>query len=508
MKLLSLLVLLPQVLWHDVTSSVLPATAEWTNRIALADVDGDGRVDLLFANGGNYSEPGAPELNRAFLNRTENGVLRFEERTEQVFGLTGDFARVIQARDVDGDRNVDLFVGTTFQTQSRLYRGEGGGRFREVTKTHLPQMLLSVGDLEIGDVDSDSDLDVVLADWGPGNNMSNIGGRTRLWLNDGRGRFTDETEGRMPDTLVRFSWDLNLVDVDNDFDLDVVISCKRCGGGTLFRNDGRGRFQEDYRAIPQYTNNYAFEPMDVNGDGFLDLVTVNDGEIVDGKSFHRREHLFVNDGQGYFQDRTKELWPDSENLGEDDNAVAFLDADSDGDADFLLGSLTGADRLLVNDGKGRFAVSTGVLDGDETPGTLAIAVADLDGDGRLDVVQAQGEHPTAVSEKVYLGVGLPKDTARPVVTLVSEGENPLEIRARVHDFKTPNRPEDWSEVVVRYESDPGERKAAMTWYGENLFRARLPERPPRYEVCATDRAGNQSCSPELDVQGLVGPDPR
>jgi hypothetical protein len=229
--------------------------------------------------------------------------------------------------------------------------------------------------------------------------MTNAGGRTRLWLNDGSGRFTDETAERMPETLVRFSWDLNFVDVDNDYDLDVVVSCKRCGCGTHFRNDVGGRFEEDYRAIPQYANNYSAEAMDVNGDGFLDLVTVNDGEIVGGENFFRREHLFVNDGKGGFRDRTPELWPESDNIGEDDNMVAFLDADSDGDADFLLGSLTGPDRLLSNDGKGRFTVSTGVFDGEETPGTLAIAVADLDGDGRLDVVQGQGEHKTAVSER-------------------------------------------------------------------------------------------------------------
>ena len=44
------------MLWEDVTARVLPETAEWTNYVELADIDGDGRVDLLFANGGNYSE--------------------------------------------------------------------------------------------------------------------------------------------------------------------------------------------------------------------------------------------------------------------------------------------------------------------------------------------------------------------------------------------------------------------------------------------------------------------
>ena len=58
--------------------------------------------------------------------------------------------------------------------------------------------------------------------------MSNEGGRTMLWLNDGSGHFTDATGEHMPDVLVRFSWELEFVDVDNDYDLDVMVSCKLC----------------------------------------------------------------------------------------------------------------------------------------------------------------------------------------------------------------------------------------------------------------------------------------
>ena len=73
-KLALLVIVAQHLLWEDVTDRVLPETAEWTNYVELADVDGDGRVDLLFANGGNYSEPGEPEPNRVFLNRGD----RFE----------------------------------------------------------------------------------------------------------------------------------------------------------------------------------------------------------------------------------------------------------------------------------------------------------------------------------------------------------------------------------------------------------------------------------------------
>ena len=128
---------LPTALWHDATDELLPATGDWTNKVELADIDGDGRIDLLFANGGNYSEPGEPELNRAFANRGPGQP--FEEVTGRVFGATPDLARVIKARDFDADGNTDILVGATYHTQSRLYMGTGGA-FEERTATHLPQM--------------------------------------------------------------------------------------------------------------------------------------------------------------------------------------------------------------------------------------------------------------------------------------------------------------------------------------------------------------------------------
>lgn len=100
---------LPTGLWIDETEQVLGSTAEWTNKVELADLDGDGRLDLLFANGGDYSEPGDLEMNRAYL--TGGPATRFVEVTGAVFGTTPDLTRVIKARDLDGDGNVDVCVG-------------------------------------------------------------------------------------------------------------------------------------------------------------------------------------------------------------------------------------------------------------------------------------------------------------------------------------------------------------------------------------------------------------
>ena len=231
----------------------------------------------------------------------------------------------------------------------------------------------------------------------------------------------------------------------------------------------------------------------------MDLVTINDGEQVsEGGEFDRREHVFMADGQGGFRDGTGEVWPAAANVGADDNAVVVLDVDSDGDADFLIGSLSGADRLLINQG-GHLEVDQTVFGGAATPGTLGIAVADLDGDQRLDVVQSQGE--AANDDRVYHGTGNAPDSAAPRIDLVESPElgadgSTVTIRARVHDNKTPVAAHDFSEVeLCRGTCTKAAVRAPMSWYGGALWRAELEASAgDTIQVCATDRAGNQACS--------------
>jgi hypothetical protein len=98
--------------------------------------------------------------------------------------------------------------------------------------------------------------------------------------------------------------------------------------------------------------------------------------------------------------------------------VVVLDYDSDGDPDFVIGSLNGTDRLLVNDGTGALTlIDTNVFGGRKTNGTLGVAFGDLNGDHRLDAVQAQGEQ--ASDERVFVGHLIEPDSAPPVITGVT-----------------------------------------------------------------------------------------
>jgi MYXO-CTERM domain-containing protein len=478
--------------WSDETATLLGDTGGWSNKVHVADLTGDGLPDVVFANGGDYSSPGEPQKSHVFRN--EGAGKAFTRITDEVFGDEKFSARSIHSGDLDGDGIIDLFVGTTWETSSRVFLGTGGGAFAELVGA--APAVGSFGDAELGDLDGDGDLDVFLADWGAGDPFE-VAARPRVWINDGSGMFTEDLD-RVTDVAVGFSWDLELWDVDGDWDLDALVSCKVCDGSFLFRNDGQGVFSHDPLALPQYTNNYDIELMDLDGDGDDEIVTINDGPGL-------RERVWDNDGAGVFTDRTAEWWPNSENIGEDDNVSVFADVDADGDADFLIGSLGPHDRVMLNDGTGALTLWDEVLDGPTTGGTLGIAWTDFDGDGRLDVVMAQGE--VAFPDRLWLGTDeLAVDTVAPV--LVAEAgplvaADPGRFRATLHDRHTPVGPVDFDAVVVKLTTGdlPLRHDGGALWSADDPLWAESPDGV--WQICATDRAGNEACGDlhDLDVPG-------
>ena len=493
--------------WTDATGNCIGTTAEWSNKVEVADVDGDNKVDLLIANGGNYSSPGTAEPVRIWKNLGgwgASGSHCQEISAQAVLGFTG-LSRVIKAIDVDKDGDLDLITGGAYQTQLKLYvRGPTGWTDGSA---QLPQQLTSIGDLEAGDVDGDGDLDLLLAEWGGANPAatSNTGGRTRLYLNNGTGTFTDATVTNMPAQLVRWSWDVELADVDNDFDLDALISCKLCTTSYLYVNNGAGMFTDAPNALPHFANNYDFEPMDIDNDGDLDLVTINDGANI-------REHIFINDGHGVFTDDSAARLTGTANpANADDNVAVWLDVDSDGDADLLIGSL-GTDRLLLNT-NGVFTLAVNSTPND-TPSTLGIAAADLDDDGRLDLLQGQGEQ--ADPDKVQLASTMVAvDNKAPAITIEKiYGRVTGVIHARVHDHHSPHHSTDYQRVWIEYdgpaplqlESAPApDTMTDMKWYGEYEWASPMLTYFSHYRVCATDRRGNSVCSATHNINDNPNP---
>src|SRR5262249_50553591 len=149
--------------WQDATASCLGTTAEWSSKIEVADVDGDGQIDILVPNGGGYASPGTGEPTRVWRNLgnwSATGMHCSEISAQAVVGFTG-LSRMIKVADVDGDGDLDILTGGAWHTQLKLFLRDGSGWTD--ASDRLPQQMTSIGDAEFGDVDGDGDLDIVLA---------------------------------------------------------------------------------------------------------------------------------------------------------------------------------------------------------------------------------------------------------------------------------------------------------------------------------------------------------
>ncbi len=512
-----------------------------SSMVDAADLDGDGWIDLVFANGNGYDKGvmNSDEPQQAFKN---NGGLDLNMNiSDQVFGPGASFnGRAIKIRDIDRDGDNDIMLGVTWQTQSQMFlNSDGQGTFIPATD-NLPQLNASIGDLELGDVDGDGDLDMILADWGPDAPVSDAniteGGTTLLWLQEDEpasfsdpssGVFDNKTLDNMPLDKVRWSWDLEFVDVDNDWDLDIAISCFSCTKQSvlLFANDGAGVFSNvTADNVAQGAGAFDVEPIDLNGDNFMDLLTLRDGT-------GGRNRILINNTNGGFDDKTDLVWPKLENPASFDHMAAFLDFNSDGRPDIAVGAFDAGkpypDRLIENQ-NGVFKQNTFAFNA-ATPGTYALVLADFNKDRILDVAQAQNEN--AEGKKVFIGsnVDLLPDTRAPIFNnyqkLAADIEFGLDhtLHARVHDNKSPlmlhdfqspadgpnGRPyvESWGDDPGDPEMNPGDLSAPGEWYGEYLWR--ITFNVPKdvvtfyYRLCAIDAAGNKSCTP---VESVDNPD--
>jgi hypothetical protein len=495
--------------FQNQTSTKFPAAAvspnEYTNQLTFVDLDADGDLDIVWANGQGYSSQGTALKPRMFIN---DGNAVFTDQTDaRAPGITGWF-RGAEAGDMDGDGDVDLILAQDFNKKPILLENTGGGNFIN-SSAKLPNINMSSARAQFGDVDNDGDLDLIFNNSGTTSRFG-TNGRPRLFLNDGTGTYSDAPTTQTPQTNISEQMDIFFFDVDNDLDLDIYVGT-RAGQSKLWLNDGTGVYTNLGAAMPGGGGSYSYDAGDIDGDGDLDLIGINSGSGT--------QELLLRNNNGIGTNWSTISAQISPNPNVDDNDSRFFDNDFDGDLDLIVGSLGSTERYYQNNGAGTFTQTSGVIPA-ASDASLDIKVADLNDDGRPDIVTGQGESGS-FQNKIFINVTGNVDNRAPVIKLTEQvvpgsSAGPFAVRAQIFDDTANDRGYEFEANAVKlvYSVDGGASvEMPMTWVGAWNYRATLPKAPAcsnvQYWVVATDRTGNVGTGPtkSYDVRGECGGNP-
>jgi hypothetical protein len=464
----------------------------WTNYLRLTDLDGDGDLDVVFSNLGDFFGQGRRvQPLGVWLN---DGAGHFTNQSAVVVGGLSKAVREVAIGDIDGDGDLDLYVPDAFGGVDVLLVNQGGAAFVDQAATRMPGVASHAGAARFADVDDDGDLDLLVGD-GYATTATQM---VHLYLNDGTGGFTPaddhlpvQAEVADPNdpAFAVDPDDFDLLDVDRDGDLDLLVNNHQ-GRELLWLNDGTGHFSDASANVPLPSGNpnkYNPGVCDVDGDGDLDV-------WIDNSAHDYLEQLLINDGQGHFTEET-DMRVQGNAVGADDNGVVCADVDGDGDFDAVIVALGNAERVLINDGTGHFTALPGVFP------TLAgsrlwMELGDVNGDGRLDAVTGLGESGDMI-DRLSLGTSdAPIDTLPPRVGALQYSAAGA-LHFAVQDSVVTDEGPRLQRAFVRVTSGGAMHEVAATFMGGDLYRAALGplQSGAMVEACAIDRAGNQTCTP-------------
>ncbi|WP_300436394.1 VCBS repeat-containing protein [Christiangramia sp.] len=267
-----------------------------------------------------------------FESHTENSYTDFDYEG-MIYQKLSQEGPSLAVADINGDGNEDVFIGGAKEQPGIIYINRGNGNLQKSKQPALDaDFLFEDTAAAFFDADGDGDQDLMI---GSGGNEvgENQNYRPRLYLNDGKGRFTPSTE-----IIPSVNQNISVIaphDFDGDGDIDVFVGSRSVPVNygidpphLFLENEGNGKFSNASERIA-YDVKYAGMItdaiwQDIDGDEKMDLITVSDWGAP---------KIFKNSGRRLSNYKT--------NLNEYTgwwNTIETADLDNDGDQDLILGN--------------------------------------------------------------------------------------------------------------------------------------------------------------------------
>lgn len=214
-----------------------------TASITLVDIDKDGDLDALVANGRHWAEQ-----NYLYYNDGFGGF-----KLAQPIGDHLDASYKLQSADFNNDGFMDIAVANDRGIDDKIYFGNSENTFSNGKAIGSKS---ATRNMAIADIDQDGDIDIIL---------SNRKAKNEILLNDGKGGFTTTVHfGAGADQTIQTI----VIDLNNDGLLDLV-TVERKSPNKVFINDGKQNFSNDIEFGKAEDGTRSIAIGDINNDGFF-----------------------------------------------------------------------------------------------------------------------------------------------------------------------------------------------------------------------------------------------
>lgn len=341
-------------------SLLLESKNDTSANVNFADFDGDGHLDILLVKGRHW-----PIIDKVLLGNGQGEIKSVYDLSEIADrSYTGGVA------DFNGDGFQDIAVSNDSPNRKLVYFNDGKGNFTIGSEFGLPKW--PTRNLSIADINKDGLPDIILA------NRGNSSTSNYICLNQGNGQFDADciSFAPYPSTTIT-SFDLN-----KDGYVDLIVPHRNGGQSYVYLGSSDMAYSEDQRIPfgPSDATIRVAAAKDFNGDGILDIVTI-DENIGVTLYFGQRGQTF----SAGFSIADSKVIP---------YALAVSDLNKDGNMDLIVGHVKAPSTVFFNDGTARNF--TTISFGDSKGTVYGLAVGDFDEDGILDIAAARSEAPSVL----------------------------------------------------------------------------------------------------------------